>query len=131
MAVCIDNLKHSKPSLPSKTFQKQYIYILKNKDIKIILYQYIVNTREIMNVEEMKQKLDKIRERNTCAIRKYRTKNRARINAISKKYYDKHKNDPVWLAAKRDKQRIYTQLCKDRKNKSKEIQTEATLSDKT
>jgi iron-sulfur cluster repair protein YtfE (RIC family) len=60
-------------------------------------------------VSVMTTRLNKLREQNTRSTRNYRAKNRDKINAISKKYYDTHKLDPVWLADKREKQRVYQQ----------------------
>lgn len=63
----------------------------------------------VVMVSVMATRLNKLREQNTKSTRNYRAKNRDKINAISKKYYDTHKLDPVWLADKREKQRIYQQ----------------------
>ena len=60
-------------------------------------------------VSVMASRLNKLREQNTRSTRNYRAKNRDKINAISKRYHDTHKLDPVWLAEKREKQRIYQQ----------------------
>ena len=55
----------------------------------------------------MQDRLDKYREQNTRATKNYREKNREKVNAIAKKYYDTHKEDPEWLAHKRERQRLY------------------------
>jgi len=60
-------------------------------------------------INHLSDRLNKFREKNTKASRNYRAKNREKINAISKKYYDTHKQDPEWLEQKREKQRIYQQ----------------------
>ena len=60
-------------------------------------------------VSVMSNRVNKLREQNTKSTRNYRTKNRAKVNAISKRYYGTHKSDPVWLADKREKQRLYQQ----------------------
>jgi iron-sulfur cluster repair protein YtfE (RIC family) len=71
-------------------------------------------------VSVMTARLNKLREQNTKSTRNYREKNRAKVNAISKKYYDTHKLDPVWLADKREKQRIYQQQRRHLKSLEKE-----------
>ena len=60
-------------------------------------------------VSVMASRLNKWREQNTKSTKNYRIKNRAKVNAISKRYYDTHKLDPVWLSEKREKQRLYQQ----------------------
>ena len=50
--------------------------------------------------------MDKKRESNTKATKNYREKNRCKINSISRKYYDNHKNDPEWLQKTRERQRL-------------------------
>ena len=60
-------------------------------------------------VMTLKRKIDRGREQNTQSARKYRARNRTRVNAIAKKYYDTHKDNPEWLLAKREKQRLYQQ----------------------
>jgi hypothetical protein len=69
----------------------------------------------------VKGKLDKKREQNTNASRRYRETHRDKINSISKKYYDTHKEDPEWLEAKREKQRLYQQKRRNEKKVGKII----------
>ena len=65
---------------------------------------------ELINiVSVLSTRLKKYRDQNTNASRTYRSKNREKVNAISKKYYDTHKEDPEWLSQKREKQKIYQQ----------------------
>jgi hypothetical protein len=58
-------------------------------------------------VQYLQNRLDHKRELSTKASRTYRQGHRDKINAISKRYYDTHKEDAEWLEAKREKQRIY------------------------
>ena len=58
-------------------------------------------------IQAMEERLSKYREQNTRAIKNYRQKSRTKINATAKKYYDTHKENPEWLAHKRERQRIY------------------------
>jgi hypothetical protein len=84
-----------------------YEYIDKMSQIVFFDLPFEMELMDVMT--DMAQRLDKYRERNTRAARKYRATHRAKINSISKKYYDTHKEDPEWLQQKREKQRIYQQ----------------------
>lgn len=55
---------------------------------------------------QLRAKIDRLREQNTRALRLYREKNRTKVNAIAKKYYDLHKDNPEFLAVKRESQRL-------------------------
>ena len=78
-------------------------------------------------VSLMASRLNKLREQNTKSTRNYRAKNRAKVNAISKRYYDTHKSDPIWLADKREKQRVYQQHRRYLKSLSKENSSPAVV----
>jgi hypothetical protein len=56
-------------------------------------------------VKNFKARIDKARGQNTKACKKYRENHRKDYNANSKRYYDKHKDDPVWWEAKKERER--------------------------
>lgn len=56
---------------------------------------------------QMKRLLNQRREGSTKATRRYRESHRDKVNQISKNYYERKKQDPVWLQQKRERQRIY------------------------
>jgi hypothetical protein len=69
----------------------------------------------------LKGRLDHKRELNTNACRNYRKSHRDKINAISQRYYNAHKDDEGWLQAKREKQRIYQRKRRMMKALEKEL----------
>ena len=71
-------------------------------------------------VEALQTRIQKIREQNTRSAKKYRVqvsfnrkKYRAQhrnvVNSIAKRYYERHREDPLWVEKKREKQRLYYQ----------------------
>ena len=49
------------------------------------------------------------REQNTRSAKKYRAQHRTVVNSIAKRYYERHREDPLWVEKKREKQRLYYQ----------------------
>ena len=66
-------------------------------------------------IQQMVDRLQRQKEQNTRATKKYRESHREKVNKICKSYYDRHKTDEVWLANLRAKQRNYAKLRKAQK----------------
>ena len=60
-------------------------------------------------VEALQTRIQKIREQNTRSAKKYGAQHRTVVNSIAKRYYDRHREDPLWVEKKREKQRLYYQ----------------------
>jgi iron-sulfur cluster repair protein YtfE (RIC family) len=60
-------------------------------------------------VEALQTRIQKIREQNTRSAKKYRAQHRHVVNSIAKRYYERHREDPLWVEKKREKQRLYYQ----------------------
>ena len=73
-------------------------------------------------VNMLQNRLDHKRAISTKASRNYRNCHRDKVNAISKKYYDLHKQDESWLEAKREKQKLYQRKRRFMKAFQKELE---------
>jgi iron-sulfur cluster repair protein YtfE (RIC family) len=61
----------------------------------------------VVEVQHMIDTIERRREQNTRATKRYRESHREKVNSISKSYYDRHKEDKEWLSQLRAKQRAY------------------------
>ena len=74
-------------------------------------------------------KISSYTESQKRAIKKYQQNNKDKVNQIQKKYYDSHKNDPIFIEANRRRAKEYYERKKIKKlaEKIKPIEIEKTI----
>ena len=74
-----------------------------------LIYIYQMEQFTPDHIQQLMATLKRRKEQTAAATRKWRESHRDTVNAISKSYYNRHKQDAEWLKQTREKQRVYQQ----------------------